>query len=89
MLRIEDIDLVDVASMLARRFGPCLEEDYLDGRTLVRDALVSEMACSELEAEELVDTLESCAYLRFPTFNDETHPNRRSSWTIGVPATEH
>jgi hypothetical protein len=30
---------------------------YLDGRTALRDAVVEELRCSELEAEEIVDTL--------------------------------
>jgi hypothetical protein len=87
-MNMEEIDLAGVARRLHERFSAGLDEDYLDGRTLIRDALVELMECSELEAEELVDTLESREYLRFPRNVDDTHPNASSRWRIGVPAAE-
>lgn len=86
---LEQIDLAGVARTLRERFGGgALEEDYLDGRTLIRDAITDSLGCSELEAEEIVDTMEAREYLRFPRFADDTHPSRPFRWHIGVPAGE-
>jgi hypothetical protein len=65
-VRIEDIDLMDVAERLRRRIPPNDPPvGYLRGRSYFRDVLVQELGCSELEAEQLVDTLENNGYLRF------------------------
>jgi competence protein ComEC len=65
-VRIEDLDLEDVAERL-RRHIPEGEPPvgYLRGRSYFRDVLTHELHCSELEAEELVDTLEMNGYLKF------------------------
>jgi competence protein ComEC len=65
-VRIEDLDLEDVAERL-RRHIPEGEPPvgYLRGRSYFRDVLSHELGCSELEAEELVDTLEMNGYLKF------------------------
>jgi hypothetical protein len=65
-VRIEDVDLLDVAERL-RRHIPENEPPvgYLRGRSYFRDVLVHELECSELEAEALVDTLELNGYLKF------------------------
>lgn len=88
-LDLEGIDLAGVARTLRERFGGgLLDEDYLDGRTRIRDAIAEALDCSALEAEEIVDTMESREYLRFPRFPDDTHPSRPLRWHIGVPAAE-
>ena len=65
-VRMEDLDLREVAERL-RRHVPEGEPPvgYLRGRSYFRDVLVHELTCSELEAEELVDTLEMNGYLKF------------------------
>ncbi|HEX9400292.1 MAG TPA: hypothetical protein VF912_09305 [Anaeromyxobacter sp.] len=65
-MRIEDVDLMEVAERL-RRHIPEGEPPvgYLRGRSYFRDVLAHELGCSELEAEELVDTLEMNGYLKF------------------------
>jgi hypothetical protein len=82
---VEEIDLASLARALRARFGPQLDENYLDGRTILRDAVVAIVGCSALEAEELVDTLEGMHYLRFPQLPDETHSARSSLWEISAP----
>lgn len=85
MVNVEDIDLENLTRMLRERLGAAMEEDYLDGRTILRDAVRSFLDCSELAAEELVDTLESCDYVRFPRLADETHPTTEwARWLIGA-----
>jgi competence protein ComEC len=63
---IDDLDLGDVTERL-RRHIPEGEPPvgYLRGRSYFRDVLSHELGCSELEAEELVDTLEMNGFLRF------------------------
>src|SRR6185369_12333897 len=85
VLNLEEIDLESLAMMLRERFGNTLEEDYLDGRTVLRDAVCSHLGCSSLEAEELVDTLEAREYVRFPRLVDDTHPSEGARWLIGDP----
>ncbi len=81
-VRIEDVDLMDVAERL-RRHIPEGEPPvgYLRGRSYFRDVLAHELGCSELEAEELVDTLEMNGYLKFegdPSVRSEAE----SRWDI-------
>ena len=63
---MEDVDLRELAVRLQRHV-PEGEPPvgYLRGRSYFRDVLASELGCSALEAEELVDTLEMNGYLRF------------------------
>lgn len=65
-VRIEDIDLLDLAERI-RRHIPVGEPPvgYLRGRAYFRDVIVHELGCSELEAEDLVETLQMNGYLRF------------------------
>ncbi len=46
---------------------------YLRGRSYFRDLIAHELRCSDLEAEELVDTLEMNGFLHF-----EGDPYKRS-----------
>ena len=82
MLTIDDIDLRALAYALRERIGPTLEENYLDGRTLLRDAVTGILDCSLYQAEELVDTLEAQEYLHFPRLGDETHSLALAQWEI-------
>lgn len=81
-VRIEDIDLLDVAERI-RRHIPVGEPPvgYLRGRSYFRDVVVHELGCSELEAEELVDTLEMNGYLRF-TGDPSIRSRAESRWDV-------
>ncbi len=81
-VRIEDIDLRDVAERI-REHIPVGEPPvgYLRGRSYFRDVLVHELDCSELEAEELVDTLELNGYLRF-TGDPSVRSRAESRWEV-------
>jgi hypothetical protein len=79
---IRQLDLGDVAARI-RRHVPANEPPvgYLRGRSYFRDVLVHELGCSDLEAEELVDTLEMHGYLRFE--GDPAERSRAESrWSI-------
>lgn len=73
-MRLEDVDLAELATRI-RRHIPANEPPvgYLRGRSYFRDVITHELGCSDLEAEELVDTLEMNGYLRF-----EGDPSERS-----------
>lgn len=81
MIDIDDIDLAEVAERIRRFFQTDPPVGYLRGRTAFRDAVIQEMGCSSLEAEELIDTMEAQGYLHF-----EGDPSSRSeatsSWSI-------
>ena len=71
---IEGFDLHEIAQLIQRHI-PVGEPPvgYLRGRSYFRDVLTHELDCSELEAEDLVDTLEMNGYLHF-----EGNPSERS-----------
>ncbi len=73
-MRLDDVDLADLAQRI-RGHIPTNEPPvgYLRGRSYFRDVITHELGCSDLEAEELVDTLEMNGFLRF-----EGDPSERS-----------
>jgi len=74
----EDLDLAELARDLQRALRNRGAEGYLRGKSLMRDLLVEEHRFSQLEAEELVDTLELRGFLHF--LGD---PSRRSAVDTG------
>lgn len=79
--RPEETDLAQLAAELMRVFAANPPKGYLPGRTLLRDAIASRLNCSQLEAEQLVDTMKSRGFLRYEgaasTGIDDMNP-----WTI-------
>ena len=74
MVDIENIDLSELARMLQGHIPPGEPPvGYLRGRSYFRDVIAHELRCSEMEAEQLVDTLEMNGYLHF-----EGDPAKRS-----------
>lgn len=70
----EDVDLAALAARIQRHIPPNDPPvGYLRGRSYFRDVIAHDLGCSDLEAEELVDTLEMNGYLRF-----EGDPSARS-----------
>jgi hypothetical protein len=61
----DDLDLEKLAQELRTQLLPGQPVGYLRGKSLMRDVLVHERNFSELEAEELIDTLELRGFLRF------------------------
>lgn len=86
-MQLEDVDLETLAGSLRDRTPLGEPRGYLRGKSALRDLVVSILGCSELEAEDLVETMESRGYLRF-----EGNPAERSQayapWAID-PAAEH
>ena len=61
----EDLDLCRLAEELREKLQRYPPHGYLRGKSLMRDVLVQEHRFSQLEAEELVDTMEAQGYLHF------------------------
>jgi len=61
----DDLDLQQLTADLKRLLPHGEPVGYLRGKSLMRDMLLSMNRFSELEAEELIDTLESRGFLRF------------------------
>jgi hypothetical protein len=61
----DDLDLRQLASDLKVLVGHGEAVGYLRGKSLMRNLLVERKGFSELEAEELIDTLEMQGFLRF------------------------
>jgi hypothetical protein len=61
----DDLDLQQVVGDLRASLGPGEPVGYLRGKSLMRDILVHRRSYSDLEAEELIDTLELRGFLRF------------------------
>jgi hypothetical protein len=80
---VEDIDLARLTELVRARLGDTIDASYLRGKTVVRDAIVEALDCSEVQAEELVETLELQGFIRFPQLADDTHPAGRQPWIIG------
>ncbi len=59
----EEVDLAQLADALRRTFANYPPVGYLPGRTALRDAVVDELKCSQLEAEQLIDTMISHGFL--------------------------
>jgi hypothetical protein len=64
-LSLEEIDLAELIASLRRRFAGAPLVGYLDGRTALRDAVAAELCSSDLEAEEIVDTLVERGFVRY------------------------
>lgn len=58
MHSIDEVDLRELADRLRKWFEHHPPIGYLGGKTQLRDAVEASLACSELKAEELVDSLE-------------------------------
>jgi hypothetical protein len=65
VFRPEDVDLADLADALKRIFANQPPIGYLLGRTALRDAVVDHLSCSQLEAEQLIDTMVSRGFLKY------------------------
>ena len=61
----EHLDLEEVTQRLRAALGDASPSGYLRGKSFMRNALVHAEGCSELEAEELIDTLESRGFLKY------------------------
>lgn len=79
---IDDIDLAELAASIQRHVPPNDPPvGYLRGRAYFRDVISHELRCSEVEAEQLVETLEINGYLRF-LGDPSSRSEAESRWSI-------
>lgn len=74
---LEVHDLNDLASYLQTVFGSQPPVGAIVGRTQMRDAVAEHLGCSQLEAEELVDSMVAQSVLVF-----EGEPGEPGVWHI-------
>lgn len=78
--RPEDVDLAEVAESLERTTSGVPLMGYFEGKTALRDLVVTELGCSELEAEQVVDTMVSTGFLRYS--GDLRAPTDEGLWVF-------
>lgn len=61
----ESIDLGEVARALAATLASVPLEGPVVGRTRLRDAAAEQLGCSQLQAEQIVDTMIGRGFIRF------------------------
>jgi hypothetical protein len=61
----EEIDLERLRQQLAERFRGAAPRGYVRGKGDLRAAVAAILGCSDLEAEQLVDTIEARRLIRY------------------------
>ena len=77
----EEVDLAELARELDSAFEGRPPVGYLLGRTALRDATVQILQSSQLEAEDIVDTMIARGFLRYEGAPAQEVDNLRS-WRI-------
>ena len=78
----ESIDLLSLTRRLAADLGAeAIPGGYLEGKTGARNLLLNYFGCSELEAEQVVDTLVARGFMRFHTAAES-----QGGWQLEVQA---
>lgn len=83
MMIPEEIDLNELRRQLAARFVDTPPAGYVCGKGELRAAVVDILGCSELEAEQLVDTLESRHLIRYEGDRSGRIDRLESHWLFG------
>ncbi len=78
----EEIDLNELRRQLEEHFGEAPPAGYLRGKTALRAALVQILQCSELESEQLVDTLEARRMIRYEGNKRDAVDDLESFWQL-------
>lgn len=78
---IESIDLAALARNVSAALGGASLQGYLRGRTVIRDAVARELECSDVVAENVVETMIGRGLLRFDG-DPATITRDDARWTI-------
>jgi len=78
----EDIDLDALRRELAERLRGAEPAGYVHGKGTLRAAVVSILRCSEMEAEQLVDTLETRNLIRYRGHSKDGVDDLESHWQL-------
>lgn len=77
----EQVDLADLAHRLVARLGNSRLEGFVMGRTKLRDAAALMLACSDIEAEQIIDTMIIRGFLRY---SGHAARGRQGSWILRI-----
>lgn len=80
----EKLDLDDLRSKLEERFGELPPVGYVRGKTALHGAVVKLLECSALEAEQVVDTLETRGLIRYQGDPADELDTLESRWLLGA-----
>lgn len=78
----EEVDLAELRRRLEKRFADMPPVGYVEGKTALRAAVVDVLQCSEVEAEQLVDTLEARGLIRYAGDRSEEVDSLRKRWSL-------
>ena len=78
--------MLEVTRRIAGAFGVHFQGGLLEGKTRLRDWVVSDLDCSQSEAERIVDTLEARGFIRFvaPTARASPSDATEGVWQLGT-----
>ena len=79
----EEIDLAKLRSRLVEFFGSVRPAGYVEGKGELRAAVTSILECSELEAEQLVDTLEARGLIQYDGEPSHEVDRLERHWRLG------
>jgi hypothetical protein len=80
---LKEIDLEKLRLQLARHFAGVAPAGYVRGKGDLRAAVVRIEKCSEMEAEQLVDTLESRGLIRYSGERRGEVDDLEHRWELG------
>ncbi len=78
----EEIDLGVLRRQLQDRFGDLPPAGYIRGKTALRDAVAQILKCSQVEAEQLVDTLETRGLIHYGGARRDGVDDLESTWIL-------
>ena len=78
----EEIDLLELKRKLSSKFGAARPAGYVEGKGDLRAAVVELLGCSELEAEQLVDTMEARGLIRYQGDPREQVDRLEQHWSL-------
>ncbi len=78
----EEIDLEALRRQLAERLRGAEPAGYVHGKGILRATVVSILRCSQMEAEQLVDTLEGRNLIRYGGHRRDGVDDLESHWQL-------
>ena len=78
----EEIDLDRLRRQLAEHFAGAAPRGYVRGKGDLRAGVVAILACSDVEAEQLVDTMEARGLIRYEGDRREEVDRLEHLWTF-------
>jgi hypothetical protein len=81
----EDLDLNALLRQLASHFGDAAPVGYVRGKSALRSAVMEILRCSELEAEQVVDTLEGRGLIRYEGDRADEVDDLEHRWRFSDP----